>query len=220
MGQAGRGATPQTATTSPSSKTLPGRGPGSSLRWQAPNAPRRDLAAAPAARCGSAAMAMRAARMEMAARRRVERARGSRPCSGRERAPARLEPRHLGQQRLRVGVVRARRRARRSAPISTMRPRYIIATRSAICSHHAEIVADEEIGQVELAPQLHEQVEHLRLDRDVERGDRLVADQQLRAAPRARGRCRCARAARRRTGADSGASTPGRARRAPACSAT
>ena len=44
---------------------------------------------------------------------------------------------------------------------------------------HAEIVADEQVGEVELPAQLHEQVEHLRLDRDVERGDRLVADQEL-----------------------------------------
>ena len=36
------------------------------------------------------------------------------------------------------------------------------------------------IGELEVAAQLHEQVEHLRLDRDVERRDRFVADQELR----------------------------------------
>ena len=43
---------------------------------------------------------------------------------------------------------------------------------------HAEVVADEQIGEAELAAQVHEQVEHLRLDRDVERRHRLVADQE------------------------------------------
>ena len=44
---------------------------------------------------------------------------------------------------------------------------------------HAEIVADEQIGEVEVGSELHEEIQHLRLDRDVERGDRFVADQQL-----------------------------------------
>ena len=47
-------------------------------------------------------------------------------------------------------------------------------------AHHAEVVADEEIGEAELLAQADEQVQHLRLDRDVERGDRLVADQEAR----------------------------------------
>ena len=51
--------------------------------------------------------------------------------------------------------------------------------RSEMCSHHAEVVADEQAGQPEVAAQLHEQVEHLRLDRDVERRDGFVADQEF-----------------------------------------
>ena len=43
----------------------------------------------------------------------------------------------------------------------------------------AEVVRDEEIGQVELLLQLDEQVEHLRLDGDVEGGHRLVGDDEL-----------------------------------------
>ena len=39
---------------------------------------------------------------------------------------------------------------------------------------------DEDIRQIEVALQVAEQVEHLSLDRDVERRDRLVADDQLR----------------------------------------
>ena len=42
-----------------------------------------------------------------------------------------------------------------------------------------EVVRDEQVGEAELAAELLEQVEHLRLDQHVERGDRLVADQQV-----------------------------------------
>ena len=42
-----------------------------------------------------------------------------------------------------------------------------------------EVVRDEEVGEVEVALQLLHQVDDLRLDRDVERGDRLVADEEV-----------------------------------------
>ena len=45
---------------------------------------------------------------------------------------------------------------------------------------HRQVVRDEDVGEVELALQVPQQVQDLRLDRDVERGDRLVADDQLR----------------------------------------
>ena len=45
--------------------------------------------------------------------------------------------------------------------------------------HHAEIVGDEQIGQLELGLQVLHQVDDLGLDRDVERRDRLVADDEL-----------------------------------------
>ena len=41
-------------------------------------------------------------------------------------------------------------------------------------AHHAEVVRDEEIGHAELALQVGQQVQHLRLHRDVERRHRLV----------------------------------------------
>ena len=44
---------------------------------------------------------------------------------------------------------------------------------------HGEIVRDEQVGEAELLLQILEQVEDLRLHRDVERRDRLVADQQV-----------------------------------------
>src|SRR4051812_44525549 len=46
--------------------------------------------------------------------------------------------------------------------------------------HDAEVVGDEDDRQAELGLQLLEQVDDLRLDRDVERGDRLVGDDELR----------------------------------------
>ena len=45
---------------------------------------------------------------------------------------------------------------------------------------HAQVVRDEHVGQMHLVLELVEQVDDLRLDRDVERGDRLVEHDQLR----------------------------------------
>ena len=45
---------------------------------------------------------------------------------------------------------------------------------------HGEIVRDEEVGEAEPRLEVDQQVEDLRLDRDVERRDRLVGDDQLR----------------------------------------
>ncbi|MNT20006.1 hypothetical protein D3C72_1552980 [compost metagenome] len=44
---------------------------------------------------------------------------------------------------------------------------------------HAQVMADEQVGQVQLFPQAHEQVQHLGLDRHVQRRHRLVAHQEL-----------------------------------------
>ena len=43
-----------------------------------------------------------------------------------------------------------------------------------------EVVRDEDVGEPELVLEILEEVQDLRLDRDVERRDRLVADDQLR----------------------------------------
>lgn len=47
-------------------------------------------------------------------------------------------------------------------------------------SDDPEIVGDEEVGETEPFLELLEQVQHLRLDRDVQRRDRLVEDEPLR----------------------------------------
>ena len=49
-----------------------------------------------------------------------------------------------------------------------------------MCRTTFEVVRDEDVGEPEVALQVLEQVEDLRLHGDVERGDRLVADDQLR----------------------------------------
>jgi hypothetical protein len=46
--------------------------------------------------------------------------------------------------------------------------------------HHGEVVADEKVGQAELALEVGQQVQHLRLHRHVERRDRFVEDQDAR----------------------------------------
>ena len=85
---------------------------------------------------------------------------------------------------------------------------------------HRQVVRDEDVGQVEVALQVPQQVQDLRLDRDVERRDRLVADDQLRLTARARARRRSAGAGRRRTRAGSGCSAPGSGRRVSSSSCT
>jgi hypothetical protein len=58
-------------------------------------------------------------------------------------------------------------------------PRYITSDPLTDVAHHREVVGDEEVGEVELGLEVLEQVDDLGLDRDVEGGDRLVADDQL-----------------------------------------
>ena len=70
---------------------------------------------------------------------------------------------------------------------------------------HAEVVADEEIGQRQILTEVHEQIENLCLNGDIERGHRLVADDALgldREGPRD---ADAAGAGRLRTGAGSDA---------------
>ena len=49
-----------------------------------------------------------------------------------------------------------------------------------MCSTTAQVVRDEEVGQMESLLQVLQQVDDLRLDRNVERGDRLVEHQEAR----------------------------------------
>ena len=61
-----------------------------------------------------------------------------------------------------------------------MRPLYMTATLRAEKSDHREVVGDEEVGEVVLPLELAQEIQHLRLDRDVEGRDRLVEDDEAR----------------------------------------
>src|SRR5688572_1905549 len=120
---------------------------------------------------------VRAAGMEVTTRRRRER-RGYLAHNWLELRLARIETRHLLEQRLGIRVVRPREDllgARRFDDAAKVHDDHPVGE----MLHHAEVVADEEVGEAEIAAQLHEEIEDLRLDGDVERGDRLVANQKL-----------------------------------------
>ncbi len=122
-----------------------------------------------------------AARVEGAARRRPRRIGDlARKADARAGPPqAGIGHRHGGEQRLGVGVLRIgeERRRRRflddAADIHHRDPvRDVLDDR--------EVVRDEEIGEAELVLQVLEQVESLRLHRDIEGRDRLVGDDEAR----------------------------------------
>ena len=94
----------------------------------------------------------RAARVEVAARRRVGGGRDLADHARQHAAPARVGDRRGIAQHPRVGVARRARTPRATGPCSTMRPRYITATRRAEPAHHRQVVADEHEGQA--APRL------------------------------------------------------------------
>src|SRR5436190_1465816 len=122
-----------------------------------------------------------ATRVEAAARRRVDRARDvaleDDPLA--LVAQVRIRDRHGGEQRLGVRHDRpvvellCRRELDEFAEVHHRDPVADVA-------HDAEVVRDEDVREVELSLQVVEEVQHLRLDRDVERRDRLVGDDQLR----------------------------------------
>ena len=85
--------------------------------------------------------------------------------------------------------------------VSTIRPRYITATRSQTWRTTAMLCAMNSIVSPSCSPQVLEQVEHRRLHRDVERRHRLVGDQHLRLERERAGDARRAGAGRPRTGA-------------------
>ncbi len=118
------------------------------------------------------------------------------------------------------GVPNSRCRCARS----TIRPAVEHVDRLAQPGDHAEVVRDHDQRGAGLANQLAQQLEDLRLDRDVQRGGRLVGDQQPRAGRPARSRSAPAAACRRRAGAGrsraGGAGRecpPGPAARRPPC---
>src|SRR5215472_19260796 len=121
---------------------------------------------------------MRTARMKMTSRGRVK-GRGNLSLDRREAAFALVEARDLREERLGVGVIgSSEQRFGRGALDDAAQVHDQDPVGDVL--DHAEVVADEEIGQAELLAERDEEVDDLRLDRDVERGDRLVADHKLR----------------------------------------
>ena len=103
----------------------------------------------------------------------------------RDRPQARAAEVVLGQrveQRLRCTGGAAHRRSPAPAPVSITCPAYMTTTRSAISATTRQIVRDQQQRHAALALQPQQQREHLRLHGDVERGRRLVGDQQARVA--------------------------------------
>ena len=115
------------------------------------------------------------------------------------------------QQLLRVGMLR---RVEEGLGIGLLQELSLPHHRDAVAhlAHHGEIVADEQQGQAGRVAQVLQQVQDLRLHRNVEGGCRLVADDQLRTRARAPARWRGAASGRPRTHAGSAGRHPLRAR--------
>ena len=93
--------------------------------------------------------------------------------------PARVRNRNGGEQSLRVLVLRICVHLFRGAVLDDL-PAVHDGDLIAHPSDHREVVSDEQVGQAELDLEIFEQVQDLRLDRDVQRGNGLVADDQPR----------------------------------------
>ena len=105
---------------------------------------------------------------------------GTTPSIAFRRAPA-LPPESTPAARACTGAP-ARGRSSRTGPSSTMRPAYITATRSAISAITPRSWVMSSSDRSNCALHLAQQVEDLRLHGDVERGGRLVGDDERRLA--------------------------------------
>ena len=156
-------------------------------------------------RSGAARGAAQAIGRERAARLRTR----SRPAGRRDRAARRrsttsrgdhdVEPRRRAQQARRVGMAPASAKSVVGAARLDDPPGVHHRDPVAQAGDHAEVVGDQQHREAESLLQVGEQLEDLRLDRDVERGRRLVGDQQLAARRRAPSRSARAGACRPRS---------------------
>src|SRR4051794_9440510 len=90
-----------------------------------------------------------------------------------------VRDRHRGQEFFRVGVARVLADLVGVAGLDDLA---LVHHRDAVgnVANDADVVRDEDVGQAEFVLKVVEQVDDLRLDRYVERRDRLVAEDQLR----------------------------------------
>ena len=163
-----------------------------------------------------------AARMEAAAVRRVDRARHVARQHDALARPRCVEHRAPAPRRSAPGYRDGLGLAKMSSAAPSLDDRAQIHDRDARrdLAHHAQIMGDEDIGEVEPLLQIGQQVDDLRLHRDIERRDRLVERRSARARARSPGRCRCAGAGRRRIRAGSAPRGRAEARRARAARRT
>ena len=80
-------------------------------------------------------------------------------------------------------------------------------------THDPQVVGDEQVGEPAFRLNVFQQIDHLGLDRNVERGDRLICDDQ-RGSSAGLGRSQAADADHRKTGTDGCGTGPDAARRA------
>src|SRR5262249_35816549 len=127
---------------------------------------------------GAALERERAARMKAAAGRRIDRARHIALQHG-ARTPARgIGERHGGEQRPRIGVLASAVKLSGGGDLevlATIPPRHAVAD----VLDHPQVMGDEQEGETELLLQIEQHVQDLRLDRYVERRNRLVGDDEL-----------------------------------------
>ena len=154
---------------------------------------------APAARCGRSASCTCSAGRTTAGRRTQQRRRLAGDLHG--PLDVLVQARQRPEQPPRVRVARAPR-SRTSPSSSIARPAYITTTSSASSATTPRSCVIIMIAMPNSACRAH-QVEDLRLRRHVERGRRLVGDQEVGVVDRAPSRSSRAGASRRRTGADS-----------------
>ena len=108
------------------------------------------------------------------------------PAMAGSRVWRRPDPGHGSEQQPGIGMARAREDIARPAPVSTICPAYITATRSAMRAITPMIVGDQQDRRcpARVAAARFISAQDLRLDRDVQRGGRLVGDEQARAGRR------------------------------------
>ena len=96
----------------------------------------------------------------------------------RELALLRLDAANLGEQSFRIRMIRLIEELRRRRALDDT-PEIHDDDAIGDVLHDAQVMADEQVREVERRLQIHEQIEHLSLDRYVERGNRFVADDEL-----------------------------------------
>jgi len=127
----------------------------------------------------AACLGIGTAGMEMTARRRFDRAGNITLQNGLLASDGRVGDGYRRQQRLGIGVLRV---GKQGFLVGVFDDFAQIHHRDAMADvfDHGQIMGDEQVRQVQLRLQIHQQVNNLGLDRDIKGRDRLVTDDHLR----------------------------------------